>query len=138
MNLENFVLRKFKELKSVACDKIDDFLNPVEQQITTQLVEKRMLNKRWNDDISHQDFQEFYITQLGKVQLFMEENKTAITNFIECLKELKYNPKLLTDFLITQDLEQSPIVILDIANFINFGNVYDINLERIKNKNPIK
>ena len=130
LNIENFVLRKVRLLSyTMPVEKLNDIFNPIELAVVIQLLENGMIGKKWNEDIPHQDFEELFITKLGRVQLFMEDYKEEIEAFATSLKSLRYNTDLLYDFLTTQDMQKSPREILNIVAFNDFGNNYDLCLD---------
>lgn len=129
LDMDDFVLRKVRLLIYLPVKQLNEFFNTTQQEILMQLQEKGMIGKRWNNDIPCQDYEEFYITQSGRVQLFMKDYKDDIEAFVTMLKELNYNTNLMHEFLMTQEIQSNPENILSIEAFINFGNTYDRYLE---------
>lgn len=144
LDLEYYVLRKIQHKEAVNKDLLSAEFSPIECEIIEELIEKQMLTTTWNDDIPHDDYLEIKLSPKGKAKIFCDDHCEAITDFEDELESKCFNKNLLPEFLLEQDLTDTPTSILTIENFIRFCHKYDrcefdldkpnVNFERLKNK----
>lgn len=128
-DIEEFVLRKVDYNSAVKKEDIENMFGKIEQEALKRLEEKRCLITVWNDEIIYEDYEKIKLSVFGKLRLFKSDNKTDIENFIKVLRILRYDTKLLDDFLKTQNLDLLACQILKLANFIDFCKDYDRAIE---------
>lgn len=123
-NLENFMLRKIGNF-AIKEENIPHMFCKAQQQEWNRMVKKGYISKDWNEDIPHQDYLEYTLSNLGRLQLFKLTHSKETIAFIKLLNNKHYDVDLLDDFLLTQDLTRDSKEILTIENFEVFCSTYD-------------
>ena len=127
LDMKEFVLRKVEKYRSIADYQIKRIFNIEQESELYKLEDNRYISSKYNDDIPHDDYKEYYLSKKGELILFKKDYKKEIDTFIKLLNENKYDETLIDDFLMTQKLNKSPYNILTISNFLNFCYTYDRN-----------
>lgn len=128
LNVKNFIMRKIKEYPSIPVEKKEEYFSQVELSILDELLASGYVTTVWNDEYIPEDFQEYQLTKRAEVELFKEDNADLIADFIIALESVCYDPSLLDDFLMAQNLHDKPQELLTLYNFEIFGSLYDCNL----------
>lgn len=130
-NLEEFMLRKIdnhcfseESIPYSFCEK--------QQQKLRKMEKKGYIVKSWNDDIPHQDYLQYQLSNIGRLKLYKIKYPKELQAFVKLLHAKKYDIGLLDDFLLTQDLTKSPDEILTITNFQMFCSIHDRAIEQPK------
>lgn len=131
LDMKEFILRKVEKYGTIADYQIKRTFNIKQEYELYKLTDNRYISSRYNDDIPHDDYKEYFLSKKGMLELFKKDYKNEIDNFIKLLNDNKYDETLLDDFLITQDLNKSPYTILTISNFLEFCSIYDRNPNKV-------
>ena len=128
LNIKNFIMRKIREYPSIPVEKKENYFSGLEISYLEELLKDGYLTVIWNDDYIPEDFQEYKLTKKGEVALFKEDNIDLLTDFILTLESACYDPSLLDDFLMAQNLHDKPQELLTLYNYEIFGDLYDRNI----------
>lgn len=128
LNIKNFIMRKIREYPSIPVEKKENYFSGLEISYLEELLKDGYLTVIWNDDYIPEDFQEYKLTKKGEVALFKEDNIDLLTDFILTLESACYDPSLLDDFLMAQNLHDQPQELLTLYNYEIFGDLYDRNI----------
>lgn len=124
-DIEEFMLRKIEHHSGVREDSMDSIFCKIQQEELKKLGEKGYLTTTWQDDAIYDDYRETRLSDFGKLRLFKIDNAKEIRRFIEILKAMRYDTRLLDDFLIKQDLDMPVWSVLDLVKLDEFCNCYD-------------
>lgn len=127
LDMNVFVLRKIK-LLGLGCVPKDDIIHcfSVKQiHVIAELYNKGYIIDYWHEECIYDDYQAIKLTKRGELEIFLVDNQKEITKFSRLLKKHGYDILLIQSFLITQDLEKSPLDILTIQKFMAFCNEFD-------------
>ncbi len=128
LNLRNYVMRKIREYSAIPVQDKDKYFSRVEIPVLEELLGNGYVDVRWNDDYIPEDFQEYFLTKKGLVELFKEDNEDLLVDFVLELESACYDVNLLDDFLRAQNLNDKPQELLTLYNFELFGSLYDRNI----------
>lgn len=126
INPETLVLRKVELLGMINKDEVSKF-NVDEIVAISKALNENLLTIRWNSDLIPNDYEEIYLTQLGRMRLFYLDYSAEIEEFEKMLGSEGYDSSLISDFLMTQNLTLGVYEVLNLDNFFNFCNTYDRN-----------
>lgn len=126
INPDILVLRKVELCGSIDKGEVSSF-NVEEIVAISKVLNEGLLSIRWNNDCIPNDYEEIYLTQLGRKRLFCLEYFAEIEEFEKLLDSEEYDSGLIQDFLMTQDLTFGVYEILNLDNFFNFCDTYDRN-----------
>lgn len=125
LDIEEFMLRKIEHLSGVREDSMDNVFCKTQQEELKKLDDKGFLTSTWQDYAIYDDHRVTRLSDFGKLRLFKLDHAEEIRRFIEILKSLRYDPNLLDDFLIKQDLDMPVWSVLDLVKLVEFCNCYD-------------
>lgn len=125
LNYEEYVLRKIDSLAGISKEILSTY--PIKFQNAVNMLLGSCLQTGWNDGDLPFDFEEVYVTQVGKLYLFLTENDFEVQEFKNLLKANNFNELMIVNFLKVQNLDEDVNEILTLERFIDFCNTYDRN-----------
>jgi len=124
-NYEEYILRKLDKLYLQKVDTLHYHFNKTQLSILEKLYENKDVYTFYNNEYIWDCSKVIALSKSGKLKLFKIDYKKEIEKFKEILKSLRYDLKLLDDYLLKQDLDEPVWSILDLTKLNDYCNEYD-------------
>ena len=130
---ETFVLKKIKMLGLglVLPDSFKDIFSKRQIEVIDDLYNRGFIENYMHEDSKYGDYEAVRVTKRGELALFYARNRKSINAFLKVLREVGYDDKFITEYLLSQNLNLSCEDILSIDKF----TLYCEKMIRLDNNN---
>lgn len=119
LNMSEFVLKKIKMLGLglVLPDSFKDIFSKRQIEVIDDLYNRGFIENYMHEDSKYGNYEAVKVTKKGELALFYTRNRKSINTFLNVLREVGYNDKFLSDYLLSQNLNLPCGEVLSIDKF---------------------
>lgn len=140
LNMSEYVLKKIKliGLGFVLPEGLKDIFSKRQIEVIEELYNREFIENYMHEDLIYGDYEAIRVTKKGEVALFYAKNRKKINIFLSVLREVGYDDKFISHYLLNQDLSLSCDDILSIDRFTLYCEKCNIDKSNVDGKTMIR